>query len=214
MRVLRGRCNSARTTPYRFPQSCRLRPTGTRRVAAERETPAGSGRVPRCRRRVRVGRRHRFSLHPMAGSTGMAPPHERAVFSAVSIIAGPASGRAASWMSTTSIAPDSISGARWRRTFSSEPWRVSPPSTSSTATCGSSAARVRAARSRSPRRYTRTVREMFVERATASTDHDTMLRPASGRYALLPSAPTRVPIPAASTTPTAVASGVACIRPR
>ena len=40
-----------------------------------------------------------------------------------------------------------------------------------------------------------------VELATASTDHDTMLRPASGRYALLPSAPTRVPIPAASTTP-------------
>jgi hypothetical protein len=29
-----------------------------------------------------------------------------------------------------------------------------------------------------------------------------MLRPASGRYALLPSAPTRVPRPAASTTPT------------
>src|SRR5258705_5130431 len=39
-----------------------------------------------------------------------------------------------------------------------------------------------------------------------------MLRPASGRYALLPSDPTRVPRPAASTTPTAYDPGGALMQ--
>jgi hypothetical protein len=45
--------------------------------------------------------------------------------------------------------------------------------------------------------------------ATARTDQDSIDLPASLRYALLPSAPTREPIPAASTTPTAVRESAA-----
>ncbi len=45
-----------------------------------------------------------------------------------------------------------------------------------------------------------------------ASDHDAIDRPPSRRYALLPSAPTRVPMPAASTTPAALRVLRTCLR--
>jgi hypothetical protein len=45
-------------------------------------------------------------------NAGIAPPNSRATESAVTNMSRPASGRAASWINTTSTAPDSMSSAR------------------------------------------------------------------------------------------------------
>ena len=134
---------------------------------------------------------------------GTAPPPVAAAHTSVATSSGEHSGRAASWISTRSSSPARIAGSRWRSARSSEPWRLAPPTTSSTGTggCGNSSARVRSARSTSSARTTSTSRVTpGAAAAIVFSEIPTAVRPASGRYALLRSPPTRSPDPPASTT--------------
>ena len=90
-------------------------------------TPAGSARPPAPRgprrRRRRAGRREvrRGSRRPWSRAAVIVRSHSGV----------PASGRAPSWIATTSTAPDSMSPASACSALHSEPWRVDPPGTTS-----------------------------------------------------------------------------------
>ena len=110
------------------------------RAVAGRETPVASGRGPGSPTSVNASSPPSRPVRTASatGIAGIAPPNSRAVDSAVRNMSGPATGRAASWMSTTSMDPDSMSAARCRNTLNSDACRLSPPSTNSTVAEGSS----------------------------------------------------------------------------
>ena len=82
-------------------------------AAVARETPAGFAPAPTCLAAL-VDSTPSGPCCTTSGmvNAGIAPPNSRANESAVTNMSRPASGRAASWISTTSTAPDSMSSAR------------------------------------------------------------------------------------------------------
>ena len=186
----RARRTAGRTTTCRCP---RVRPgplRGTRRATAWPETPAESGPGRALPRPLEHGATARVCAVTVSGAgiggDGAAVFARDRQRPATSIRFRPTDAPRRE-SAPTSIAPDSTSAARYRRTFHSNPCRVSPPSTSSTVVERSSAAivpvppgLVRLAGT--PRPCGRSSAPVV---ATASTAHDTTPAPCQRQVRLV-----------------------------
>ena len=194
----RRRCRCPRSRPRR--RRCRP-PAGPRRG-----TPAGSAR-----RRAPGGRsRPSRASRPGSRTTGIAPPVSRAAAIVAAKSSGPASGRAPSWIATTSTSPASISGASARSAAHSEACRVvAALDQADLVRRRGAAASAAATSSCSPGRTTTSTRRTSPSAARASrTDQASTGRSPSGSSTLLEPAPTREPVPAARITTAAGTRGV------